>query len=73
MADSIEELEILFERWKPGMEQKALRVNSGKMKVMISKHKRNPQNKTGKFPCSVCLKGVGRNSILPCLQMLGPC
>ena len=31
---------------------------------MISKHKRNPQNKTGKFPCSVCLKGVGRNSIL---------
>ena len=24
----------------------------------------NPQNKTGKFPCSVCLKGVGRNSNL---------
>ena len=64
MADSIEELEILFERWKSGMEQKGLRVNSGKTKVMISKHKRNPQNKTGKFPCSVCLKGVGRNSIL---------
>ena len=64
MADSIEELEILFERWKSGMEQKGLRVNSGKTKAMISKHKRNPQNKTGKFPCSVCLKGVGRNSIL---------
>ena len=64
MADSIEKLEILFERWKSGMEQKGLRVNSGKSKVMISKHKCNPQNKTGKFPCSVCLKGVGRNSIL---------
>ena len=64
MADSIEELEILFERWKSGMEQKGLRVNSGKTKVMISKHKHNPQNKTGKFPCSACLKGVGRNSIL---------
>ena len=64
MADSIEELEILFERWKSGMEQKGLGVNSGKTKVMISKHKRNPQNKTRKFPCSVCLKGVGRNSIL---------
>ena len=24
----------------------------------------NLQNKTGKFPCSVCLKGVGGNSIL---------
>ena len=35
------------------MEQKGIRVNSGKMKVMILKHKRNPQNKTGKFPCSV--------------------
>ena len=55
MADSIEELEILFERWKSGMEQKGLRVNSGKTKVMISKHKCNPQNKTGKFPCSVCI------------------
>ena len=64
MTDSIEELEILFERWKSGMEQKGLWVNSGKTKVMISKHKRNPQNKTGKFPCSVCLKGVGRNYIL---------
>ena len=64
MAYSIEELEILFERWKSEMEQKSLRVNSGKTKVMISKHKCNPQNKTGKFPCSVCLKGVGRNSIL---------
>ena len=64
MADSIEELEILFERWKSGMEQKGIRVNSGKTEVMISKHKRNPQNKTGKFPGSVCLKGVVRNSIL---------
>ena len=57
MADSIEELKILFERWKSGMEQKGLRVDSGKTKVMILRHKRNPQNKT--FPCSVCLKGVG--------------
>ena len=63
MADSIEELEIIFERWKSGMEQKDLQVNSGKTKVMILKHK-HPQNKTGKFPCSVCLEGVGRNSIL---------
>ena len=64
MADSIEELEILFERWKSEMEQKGLQVKSGKTKVIISKHNRNPQNKTGKFPCSVCRKEVGRNSIL---------
>ena len=63
MADSIEELEILFERWKSGMEQEGLRGNSGKTKVMTSKPKCNPENKTGKFPCSVCLKGVGRISM----------
>ena len=56
--------ELTVERWNSGVEQKGLRVNSGKTKVMILKHKCNPQNKTGKFPCSVCLKGVGRNSIL---------
>ena len=44
--------DILFERWKSGMEQKGLQVNSGKTKVMISKHKRNPQNKTFSVVCA---------------------
>ena len=45
------------------MEQKGLQVNSGKTKVMISLCGQNPKNKSGKFPCGVCQKGVGRNPI----------
>ena len=61
-AVSIEDLERKFEKWKPGMEQNGLQVNSGKTKVMISRRGQNPKNKSGKFPYGVCQKGVGRNS-----------
>lgn len=64
IAESIEELESKFEKWKSGMEEKGLRVNSGKTKVMISHLGHVLQNKSGKFPCGVCQKGVGSNSIL---------
>ena len=39
---------------KEAMEEKGLRVNAGKTKIMIS----------GEFPCAVCRTGVGSNSIL---------
>ena len=64
IAESVEDLETKFDNWKTGMEQKGLRVNSGKTKVMICRHDQKPQHKSGKFPCGVCQKGVGRNSIL---------
>ena len=63
MAESLEELEILFEKWKHGIEEKGLRVNAGKTKVMMSRYGHDPPNKSGKWPCGVCQKGVGRNSI----------
>ena len=64
MAESLSELKELFGRWKCNMEGKGLRVNIGKTKVMISKFGAEPRNKSGKWPCGVCQKGVGRNSIL---------
>ena len=63
IAESIAELETLYEKWKSGMEMKGLRVNIKKTKVMCSKGNRIPLNKSGKNPCDVCWKGVGRNSI----------
>ena len=56
VAESIEELEILIDRWKCEKEQ-----NSGNTKVMISRYDL-PQNK---FPYGVYQKGAGRNSIVP--------
>ena len=48
IAESIAELETLYERWKSGMEMKGLRVNIKKTKVMFFKGNRIPLNKSGK-------------------------
>ena len=45
------------------MEAKGLRVNMGKTKVMRCRVKGVQAENSGKWPCSVCRKGVGRNSI----------
>ena len=50
--------------WKYGnMENKGLRVNMGETKVMICGNTLNTIKPYGNDPCSVCRKGVGRNSI----------
>ena len=59
----MEELSVKLEKWKTGMESKGLRVNTKKTKVMISHPDRGPVYKSGKYPCGVCYKGVGCNSI----------
>jgi hypothetical protein len=45
------------------MEEKGLRVNMGKTKVMRCRVGTGEVVKSGKFPCGVCRKGVGANSI----------
>ena len=63
MADSLDELSVKLERWKAELSAKGLKVNTKKTKTMISKPGAGPVQKTGKYPCSVCSKGVGSNSI----------
>ena len=46
------------------MEQKGLRVNMPKTKILISGVGLDVLKDSGKFPCAVCRKGVGANSIL---------
>ena len=36
LADSLGELQVKGHMWKSGMEKKGLRVNMGKMKIMVS-------------------------------------
>ena len=50
-------------RWKSELETKGLRVNMGKTKILCSSYGVNQRTKTGKWPCGVCRKGVGVNSI----------
>ena len=60
-------LERLIERvleWKNGLESKGLCVNISKTKFMVSGRNLDVLHDSGKYPCAVCRKGVGKNSIL---------
>jgi len=63
LADSEELLLEKIKKWKVGMEEKGLRVNIGKTKVMRCQEGAGQVVKAGKYPCGVCSKGVGSNSI----------
>jgi hypothetical protein len=63
MAESEELLVEKLRRWKVDREEKGLRVNVGKTKVMRCQDGAGQVGKSGKFPCGVCSKGVGSNSV----------
>ena len=49
--------------WKANLESKGLRVNVDKTKILVSAHNAPKSVDGSKFPCGVCNKGVGINSI----------
>ena len=58
--------DLLMEKlklWKDNLENKGLRVNMGKTKVMICGKDLDTIKSSGKHPCSVCRKEVWKNSI----------
>ena len=59
------ELELLdrLSVWKEGLEEEGLRVNMGKTVVMICQAKSGQVMDSGRWPCGICKKGVGTNSI----------
>ena len=65
-AGSREELLVKVKTWKTEMEKKGLRVNMGKTKIMMSGIDLDVLKKSGKYPCGVCLTGVGRTNAIPC-------
>ena len=62
-SETMEGLLLKLKTWRKAMESKGLRVNVAKTKVMISGCSVGKPQEKGKFPCSVCGKGVGSNSI----------
>ena len=66
-AESMEELLVKVKTWKTEMEQKGIcRVNMGKTKIMESGINVDVLKKTGKYPCGVCLTGVGSTNAILC-------
>ena len=62
-AETEEGLKMKLNKWKTEMEAKGLRVNMGKTKIMVSGVNLRTLKDSGEYPCSVCRKGVGSNSI----------
>jgi len=62
----IAETEDLVKRlneWKNNVENRGMRVNMNKTKVMIHEERQKPLQKAAIWPCGVCGRGVGCNSI----------
>ena len=63
IAETEEELLGKIRVWKKGMEAKGLRVNMAKTKILECHVGSGVGGSSGKWPCGVCRKGVGSNSI----------
>ena len=63
IAETLDLLMVKLKLWKDNTENKGLRVNMGTTKVMICGKGLGTTKPSGKYPCSVCRKRVGRNSI----------
>jgi len=64
IAESEESLCDKIVKWKSRLEAKGLKMNTGKTKVMFSHSMKDRVEEKGKWPCGVCKKEVGNNSIL---------
>ena len=58
-----EELTNRLNEWKDNVERKGMRVNMYKTKVMVSGERQKVRQKAVRWPCEVCSKGVGSNSL----------
>jgi len=63
IAETEEDLIKRLNEWKNNVENRGMRVNMSKTKVMISGERQKPVQKTARWPCGVCGRGVGSNSI----------
>src|SRR5579864_9286366 len=63
LAESKKQLLEKIIRWKVGLEERGLRENIGKTKVMKCQVRNGLKDDSGDYPCSVCRRNVKRNSV----------
>jgi len=66
-----EDLIKRLNEWKDFVENKGMRVNMNKTKVMISGERQKVTQKAVRWPCGVCSRCVGNNSIQMVTLSLG--
>jgi len=63
IAETEEGLIKRLNEWKDFVQNRGIRVNMNKTKVMISGEQQKVMQKAVRWPCVVCGRGVGNNSI----------
>ena len=64
-AESQQEVMEMFNLWRNAMARCGMKINIPTTKLLISAKARTaPTSGTGRWPCAICLRGVGVNSIL---------
>jgi len=63
IAETEKELTKRLNEWKDNVESKGMRVNMNKTKVVISGKRQMVWQKAARWPCGVCSKGVGSDSL----------
>ena len=62
VAESLSKLKVRLKNWKDGLEEKGLKANVGKTKVLCSRHNvLKSKIASVKLPCGACMKGIGAN------------
>jgi len=62
IAETEDDLTKRLNEWKDNAENRGIRVNMNKTKVMISREWQKATQKAVRWPCGVCGRGVGNNS-----------
>ena len=63
MHESLDGLLNHFTAWKDSFDAKELRVNMSRTKILVRNALAQRTVNPSKYPCNVCKKGVGNNSI----------
>ena len=64
IAETEDDLIKRLSEWKDNVENRgSMRVNMNKTKVMVSGDRQKQVQKAARWPCGVCGRGVGSNSI----------
>jgi len=58
-----EDLIKRLNEWKNNVDNRGMRVNMNKTKAMIGGERQKPVQKAARWPCGVCGRGGGSNSI----------
>jgi len=63
IAETEDDLIARLNEWKENVENRGMRVSTNKIKIIISGERQKETQKAIRWPCSVCGRGIGNNSV----------